>query len=75
MKQIASMEMMRNAYKILAGEPEGVRTLGRCRLRGKIIIKQRLKKYCFRLWIRLKWHSMGTGWCVLVNMAVNFRVP
>jgi hypothetical protein len=38
------MGQMKNAYKILVGEPEGKRTLGRCRRRWEDNIRMDLKK-------------------------------
>jgi hypothetical protein len=43
-----------NAYRVLAGEPEKKRTLGR-RIHGRIILKRISKKYDGRAWIGLIW--------------------
>jgi hypothetical protein len=36
---VAHMREKRNAYRVLVGKPEGQRSLGRYRVRGRIILK------------------------------------
>jgi hypothetical protein len=44
-RHTAFMEDMRNTYKMLIGNPEGTRSLGRSRCRLKIILKLISRKY------------------------------
>jgi len=53
---VAHMEEMKNAYKILAGNPEGKRLLQRSRRRWKII-----GKYGGMVWTGCIWLRVGTS--------------
>jgi hypothetical protein len=60
----------RNAYKILVGNPEGKRPLGRPSVGGWTILKWILERHDGMVWIgsiRLK--------NALVNAVMNLRVP
>jgi hypothetical protein len=60
----------RNAYKVLLGNPEGKRPLGRPRRRLVDSIKMDLRDRMDGMhWIDL------AQWRALVNMVINLRVP
>jgi hypothetical protein len=50
-----------NAYRILVGEPEGKRPLGRSRRRWVDNIKMDLREIGWKMWIGLIWLRMGTS--------------
>jgi hypothetical protein len=65
----------RNAYRILVGEPEGKRTLGRSRRRWVDNIKMDLREIG---WDSADWIHMAQDrdqWRALVNAILNLRVP
>jgi hypothetical protein len=65
----------RNAYRILVGEPEGKRRLGRSRRRLVDNIKMGLRKIG---WGGMDWIDLDQDrdqWIALVNTVMNFRVP
>jgi hypothetical protein len=65
----------RNAYRILAGKPEGKRPLGRPRRRWVDNIKMDLRE---RGWGGVDWIDIVQDrgqWRALVNTVLNFRVP
>jgi hypothetical protein len=49
------------AYRVLVGNPEGKRTLGRPRQRWEDNIKMDLLEVCCGAWIGLIWLRIGTG--------------
>jgi hypothetical protein len=65
----------RNAYRVLAGKPEGTRPPGRSRLRWKDNIKMDLREIGLggMDWIHVA--QDRDQWRVLVNMVVNIWVP
>jgi hypothetical protein len=65
----------RNAYRILAGKPEGKRPLGRPRRRWVDNIKMDLGEVGWdgRDWIELA--QDRDQWRALVNTVMNLRVP
>jgi hypothetical protein len=65
----------RNAYRILAGKPEGKRPLGRPRRRWMDNIKMDLGEIGWdgRDWIKLA--QDRDQWRALVNTAMSLRVP
>jgi hypothetical protein len=66
---------MRNAYRILAGKPEGERPLGRPRHMWVDNIKMDLRKIG---WGDMDWIDQsqdGDQWRALVNTVINFGVP
>jgi hypothetical protein len=69
------MGKKRNAYRILAGEPEGKRPLGRQRRRWVDNIKMSLRDIGRdgMDWINLA--QDRDRWRALVNTAMNLRVP
>jgi hypothetical protein len=64
-RDVAQKGEKRNVYRILVGNPDGKRPLGRPRCRSVVNIKMDLSK------------SGGDGmeWRALVNTAMNLRVP
>jgi hypothetical protein len=65
----------RNAYRFLAGKPEGKRPLGRPRLRLVDNIRMDLGKL---VWSDVDWIGLaqdGNRWRALVNSVTNLRVP
>jgi hypothetical protein len=65
----------RNAYKILAGKPEGKRPLGRPRHRWVDNIKMDLREIG---WDGVDWIDLAQNrdqWRALVNMVMNLWVP
>jgi hypothetical protein len=65
----------RNAYRILVGEPEGKRPLGRPTRRWVDIIKMDLREIG---WDDLDWIDMAQDkdtWRALVNTVLNLRAP
>jgi hypothetical protein len=67
--------MMRNAYKILVGKPEGKRPLGRSRHRREDDIKMDLRKIGWESvdWVHLA-QDLDKRWD-LVNVVLNLHVP
>jgi hypothetical protein len=65
----------RNAYRILAGKPEGKRPLGRPRRRWVENIKIDLREIG---WDGMHWIDLAQDrdqWRALVNTVMNLRVP
>jgi hypothetical protein len=65
----------RNAYRILVGNPEGKRPLGRPRCRWVGNIKIDLREIG---WDGMDWIDLAQDreqWRALVNTVMNFRVP
>jgi hypothetical protein len=65
----------RNAYRILAGKPEGKRPLGRPRCRWVDNIKIDLREIA---WDGMDWIDLAQArdqWRAVVNMVMNFWVP
>jgi hypothetical protein len=65
----------RNAYRILVGEPEEKRPLGRAKSRWVDSIKMDLRDIG---WDGVDWIDMGQDrdqWRALVNTVLNLRVP
>jgi hypothetical protein len=65
---------MRNAYKILVGEPEGQRSLGRPRHRWKDIRMDLMEVG----WEGVDWIHLAQDrdqWQALVNTVMNLQVP
>jgi hypothetical protein len=58
---VACMRELRNTYKILVGEPEGKRPLGRPMHRWEDNIKIGLREKGWRMWIGFIWLRGGTG--------------
>jgi hypothetical protein len=72
---VARMGEKRNAYRLLMGEPEGKRPLGRPRRRWVDNIKMDLLE---RGWGGVDWVGLAEDrdrWRALVNAAMNLRVP
>jgi hypothetical protein len=64
-----------NAYRVLAGKPEGKRPVGRLRRRWEDNIKMDITEI---EWSGMDWIDMAEDrdrWRVLVNMIMNLRVP
>jgi hypothetical protein len=72
---VARMGEKMNAYRILVGNPEGKRPLGRPRRRSVDNIKMDLEEigWSCRDWIDLA-QDMDQ-WSALVNAVMNLRVP
>jgi hypothetical protein len=69
------MRAKRNAYRVLVGNPEGKRPLGRPRRRWVDSIKMDLREVG---WDGIDWIYLAQDrdqWRPLVNAAVNLRVP
>jgi hypothetical protein len=65
----------RNAYRLLAGKPEGKRPLGRQRRRWVDNIRMDLGE---GVWGVVDWMGLGNDrnrWRAVVNSVLNFRVP
>jgi hypothetical protein len=65
----------RNAYKILVGQPEGKRPLGRPKRRWVYNIKMDLRKTG---WSGMHWIDLAQDrdqWRSLVNIIMSLRVP
>jgi hypothetical protein len=72
---VAQMVEERNAYRMLVGQPEGKRPLGRPRRRWVDNIKMNLREIG---WDGMDWIDLAQGrdqWRALVNTVVNLRVP
>jgi hypothetical protein len=71
----ARMGARRNGYRILVGEPEGKRPLGRPRRRWGDNIKMDLREIG---WDCVDWLDLAQDrdqWRALVNTVMNLRVP
>jgi hypothetical protein len=71
---VARMKEKRNAYRILVGEPEGKRPLGRPRRRWVDNINMDLREIG---WDGVDWFDLAQDrdqWRALVNMVMNLRV-
>jgi hypothetical protein len=69
------METRRNAYRILVGNPQGKRPLGRPRRRWVDTIKMDLREIG---WGVMDWIALTQDrdqWRALVNAVMNLRVP
>jgi hypothetical protein len=69
------MLKMRNGFKILVGEPEGKRPLGRPRRRWEDNIRMYLRETG---WGGMDWLNLAQDrdqWRTLVNTVMNLRVP
>jgi hypothetical protein len=69
------MRDRRNAYRILLGNPEGKRPLGRTRRRWVDGVKMHLREIG---WDGMDWIDLAQDrdqWRVLVNMVMNLQVP
>jgi hypothetical protein len=51
----------RKVYKVLVGNPEGKRPLGRLRRRWEDGIRMDLRETGLRMWIGFDWLRTGTG--------------
>jgi hypothetical protein len=72
---VALMEEKRNAYKLLVGQPEGKRPLGRPRHRCVDNIRMDLGEVA---WGDVDWIGLAQDrnrWRALVNSVLNLRVP
>jgi hypothetical protein len=72
---VARIRETRNAYRILAGKPEGKRPLGRPRRRWVNNIKMDLEEIG---WNGMDWIELAQDrdqWRALVNTVINLRVP
>jgi hypothetical protein len=58
---MAGMGEERKLYKVLVGNPEGKRTLGRPRSRWKYGIRMDLREIDLGVWIGFDWLSLGSG--------------
>jgi hypothetical protein len=72
---VACMRDKRNAYRILARNPEGIRSLGRRRRRWEDSIKMVLREIA---WGDMDWIYLAQDrdcWRALVNTVMNLLVP
>jgi hypothetical protein len=72
---VARMGEKRDAYRILLGNPEGKRPLGRPRCRWVSNIKMDLREIG---WDGMDWIGLAQNrnqWMALVNTVINLRVP
>jgi hypothetical protein len=72
---VTRMRAKRNAYRILVGNPEGKRPLGRPRRRWVDNIKMDLREI---RWDGIDWIDLAQDrdqWRALVNAVMNLRVP
>jgi hypothetical protein len=72
---VARVETNRNAYRILVGNPEGKKPLGRSRRRWVDNIKMDLREIG---WDGMEWVDLTEDrdqWRALVNTVMNLRVP
>jgi hypothetical protein len=72
---VAQMGETRNAYRILMGQPEGMRPLERPRCRWVDSIKMDLREIG---WYGMDWIDLAQDrdqWRALVNTEMNLRVP
>jgi hypothetical protein len=67
--------IVRGAYNILVGRPEGRRPLGRPRRRWEDNIKMDLREIRFRDVDWIHWAQDRDRWRALVNTVMNLRVP
>jgi hypothetical protein len=76
MGRVCSMDGEKlNACRILVGEPEGKRPLGRPRYRWLENIKMDLREVG---WYSMDWIDLAHDkdqWSAVVNMVMNLRVP
>ena len=69
------MEEGRSVFKILAGKPTGKRPLGRFRCRWEDNITMNLKEIGINASNLADSHQARNYWRVLVNAALDLRVP
>ena len=69
------MEEDRSAFKILTGKPTGKRPLGRPRRRWEDNIRMDLQEIGINEENWVDWAQDRDYWRVLVNAALNLRVP
>ena len=72
---VAHMEERRGVYRVLVGELEGKKPLGRPRCRWEENIKMHIQEVGFwgMYWIELAQNR--DSWPALVNAVMNLRVP
>ena len=58
---VARMGERRGVRRVLAGKPEGKRSLGRPGVGGRIILRWIFRKWGVRVWTGSSWHRIGTG--------------
>jgi hypothetical protein len=58
---MAGMGEERKVYKVLVGNPEGKRALGRPRSRWKYGVRMNLWEIDLGVWIGFDWLSLGSG--------------
>jgi hypothetical protein len=63
----------RKVYKVLMGNPEGKRPLGRPSRRWEDGIRIDVREIGWTVWIEFNWLRIGTWWAV-VNGVMNLRV-
>jgi hypothetical protein len=66
---------MRSAYKILGGNPEGKRPLGRHRRRCENNIRMNLSELGGEVWTGYIWLRIRTSGWAFVNTVMKFCVP
>jgi hypothetical protein len=72
---VACMELVRDAYNILVGRPEGRRPLGRPRRRWEDNIKMDHREIGFGNADWIRWAQDRDRWQALVNTVMNLRIP
>ena len=72
---LARMEEVRSAFKILTGEPTGKRISGRARRRWEDNIKMTFEEMGINAGNWVDSAQNRNDWRVLVNGALNLRVP
>jgi hypothetical protein len=72
---VARVGVVRGAYNILIGRPEGRRPLGRPRRRWEDNIKMDLRETGFEDVDWIHWAQDRDRWRALVNTVMNLRVP
>jgi len=69
------MRMMRSAYKILVGKPEGKRPLGRPRRRWEDYIRMDLREMGID-WVNfIRLAQDRVRWLAFVSTVMNLRIP
>jgi hypothetical protein len=72
---VARMGVGRGVYRVLVGNPEGKRPLGRPRRRWEDNIKMEIQAVGFEIMDWIKLAQDRDGWGALENAVMNLRVP
>jgi hypothetical protein len=57
----STYEEVRNAYRILVGNPGGNRRFGRPKVTGRLVLELIVNIFDIRFWVGYKWHNLRSN--------------